>query len=206
MNNLYDILGVASHVTPEVIKSAYKARARECHPDKKTGSKVAFQELNEAYSILKDPEKRRRYDAGESLEDVPEPVKVARSRLADMFAQAIEHAKDDKDMVEVVRASIVNGAMNMQQTIDQVSSQISNYEHVLTRVEYSGPDDGNIFSGTVNQKIDQYNNQIEALTKELELVKIVTELLNDYECEVDKLPAFQNSCSIGGVSSTGWYP
>lgn len=61
----YQILGVDRSATDKDIKSAYRKLAREHHPDANKGSQTAeekFKEITEAYEVLKDPEKRRRYD------------------------------------------------------------------------------------------------------------------------------------------------
>ena len=64
--DLYEILGVGRSVSAEEIKSAYRKKARECHPDVAShdpGSEYKFKELTFAYEILSDPDKRRDYDA-----------------------------------------------------------------------------------------------------------------------------------------------
>ncbi len=61
----YKILGVEKHADARAIKQAYRRLARKHHPDMNPGSKTAserFKEINEAYEVLSDPEKRRRYD------------------------------------------------------------------------------------------------------------------------------------------------
>ncbi len=60
----YDILGVAKKAAPEEIKGAYRKLARKYHPDvnKDPDSAEKFKQLGEAYEVLKDPEKRARYD------------------------------------------------------------------------------------------------------------------------------------------------
>lgn len=63
MKNYYEILGVSEKATPDEIKKAYRKLAREHHPDvSKTDSNEKFKEINEAYEILKDEEKKSRYD------------------------------------------------------------------------------------------------------------------------------------------------
>jgi curved DNA-binding protein len=61
----YQILGVGRKADDAEIKKAYRNLAKKYHPDKNQGDKSAeakFKEINEAYEVLKDPQKRARYD------------------------------------------------------------------------------------------------------------------------------------------------
>jgi curved DNA-binding protein len=60
----YQILGVARTATAEEIKKAYRRLARKFHPDvsKEANAEQKFKELQEAYEVLRDPEKRAAYD------------------------------------------------------------------------------------------------------------------------------------------------
>ncbi len=58
----YKILGVERAADDKAIKTAFRKLARKYHPDVSKGSATKFQEVNEAYDVLSDPEKRRRYD------------------------------------------------------------------------------------------------------------------------------------------------
>jgi molecular chaperone DnaJ len=64
--DLYAILGVGEKATPQEIKKAYRKLAKQHHPDSNPGkphSAEKFKEINEAYSILSDSEKRKQYDS-----------------------------------------------------------------------------------------------------------------------------------------------
>lgn len=61
----YEILGVSKNADANDIKKAYRKLALQYHPDKNQGNKQSeekFKEVSEAYEVLKDPDKKRRYD------------------------------------------------------------------------------------------------------------------------------------------------
>ena len=57
----YEVLGIPKGASEGEIKKAYRSKAHKLHPDK-GGDKVAFQEINEAYQVLSDRNKRSQYD------------------------------------------------------------------------------------------------------------------------------------------------
>lgn len=76
----YEVLGVGRGASEEEIRRAYRKLARKYHPDvnKEAGAEDRFKEISEAYEVLRDPEKRERYDrlgakwrAGEDVSGAP---------------------------------------------------------------------------------------------------------------------------------------
>ena len=68
--DLYEILGVGRNATDKEIKSAYRKLAKKYHPDTNPGDKNAeekFREVSDAYAVLGDPEKRKKYDVGKII-------------------------------------------------------------------------------------------------------------------------------------------
>src|SRR6185436_12754805 len=68
MANPYETLGVAPNASQDDIRKAYRKAAKETHPDLNPGKPAAekrFKEINAANDIIGDPDKRKRFDAGE---------------------------------------------------------------------------------------------------------------------------------------------
>ena len=64
--NFYDILGVSKTATQDEIKKAYRELCKKYHPDKHGGDDTKIKEINEAYSVIGDEQKRKEYDAQSS--------------------------------------------------------------------------------------------------------------------------------------------
>jgi molecular chaperone DnaJ len=61
----YDVLGASKGASAEELKKAYRTKAKELHPDRNTdnpNAEAQFKEINEAYDVLKDADKKAAYD------------------------------------------------------------------------------------------------------------------------------------------------
>jgi molecular chaperone DnaJ len=89
----YEILGVPRNASQEEIKSAFRRLARQYHPDVSDApdAEERFKEINEAYGVLSDPEKRRRYDqfGRAGLGDLGDMPDFATMDFSDLFEELL---------------------------------------------------------------------------------------------------------------------
>ena len=83
----YEVLGLEKGASEQEIKRAFRKMAMKYHPDRNPGDKEAeehFKEVNEAYSVLSDPEKKANYDRFDAmLELIPTPALARAAVLRD---------------------------------------------------------------------------------------------------------------------------
>ena len=93
MQNHYAILGVSPGATPEVIKTSYRRKANQYHPDKNPSLDAAsrFREIQEAYEVLSDEPRRKAYDDNRRRSLIDDPQTVAqdiwKTYLSDVITQ-----------------------------------------------------------------------------------------------------------------------
>jgi curved DNA-binding protein CbpA len=77
--DLYAELGVTPQAEPEVIRAAFRALAQRYHPDRQAGASglwvAKMARINQAYSVLSQPERRRAYDLSRYASPVPRFVR-----------------------------------------------------------------------------------------------------------------------------------
>ena len=103
----YDVLGVATDASPEVIRRAYVALARQYHPDFHTNASAevrdanqrAMQAVNQAWTVLSDPALRRRYDDrfGQATSDEDRRARDAADRAERAAWRPFDDGDDDDE-------------------------------------------------------------------------------------------------------------
>lgn len=92
--NLYEVLGVDKRTTEAGIKRAYRILANQYHPDKVPGMENKFQEIQLAYKILSEPDRRERYNRTGRYDDIKVTPKVIQN-MVETLVLAMVMVEDD---------------------------------------------------------------------------------------------------------------
>jgi DnaJ-class molecular chaperone len=133
MKDPYETLGVTRSATDKEIKDAFKKLARKCHPDLHPGDKQAeakFKDVSAANDLLKDKEKRRRFDAGEIDASGAEwPRERFYRDFADGPAYASHAAQDgfasNEDLEEFLARTFAGGGQRSERTFQARGQDVS---------------------------------------------------------------------------------
>lgn len=159
---LYDVLGVASGATPDAIKSAYRSKSKQLHPDsgQPTADEEAFHRLSMAYTILRDADKRKKYDSDGTYDAGPTRTEhqIVLSLIAERIALAIQTniTNLDVNLLEIVRADLADLVQQAVTANQSVTRVLGGLERSLARIKT--PDENNLFASALNAKLQECRN------------------------------------------------
>lgn len=181
MKNYYEILGVSKDATEQEIKKAYRKLAKEHHPDV-GGEEARFKEIQHAYDVLSDKEKRGRYDAGEDVEQ-PQNTRETQARmfLYTLFEQCIDKYGVTKDPFKAMRESVYENIRNLDREITKQEKRRDRFELAKSKIEK-----GEAFIACASAIVKACISMIESLEAEKETGRLMLEMLEDTSFLVDQ--------------------
>lgn len=189
--SLYQDLGVSPNASPEEIARAGKAAVRKHHPDA-GGDPEKFDATMKALVILRDPEKRERYDrTGETSE--PEGLLEAEAR--EVVIQTIVNMLRDPgldlrrvNIVVQAAAQITEGRRRHEQNMRATEQSIVRLEDGRRRLKRKNPDGDDALDNMVNHLIQQMRGSVANAQRNLMVAARALEIVADYEYVVDMTP------------------
>lgn len=171
----YDTLGVPPDAAPEDIKSAFRKKAMQHHPDR-GGCADDMVEVNKAYAVLSNDAMRRKYDQTGDDREMPSIDTQANNLLMKLFAQAIEN--DITNPVFHAKTSIEATLQKIDKQIASVKAKIVRLEGRKGAVKVESGD--NIFTRLVDSQIAQHSGSITLMENNRDVGRRALELLNNY--------------------------
>jgi|SRR5580658_5350423 curved DNA-binding protein CbpA len=186
MSNPYETLGIDPTADSADIKSAYRRKAKSNHPDK-GGDPEKFAEVNQAWMILRDPDRRAKYDAtGETDAPIDDTLSQIGRMLCALFAAELDRV--DIDFTNIV-ARVDNALGEMRKrTLTQakeLEKPIVKAEKAMKRLKYNG-ERGDMISTMLMGVIETQREAQRKLEKEREQIDAAREYLKDYTYETEK--------------------
>lgn len=189
MKDYYEILGVDDDATTDQIKDAHRRASIKAHPDR-GGTAERQADVNEAFEVLSDPEKRKRYDAGE--DPTPGGNQIEAEVLAVMGAA---FSQTQKDPITFVTDAIDQQRTDIKAAAATIRDKIKKFKDNLRKFTDSRDRDDNPSS---------YDSIIEAVEANVASAEhdLATHEAAAARCD-DKL-AYFNGLTRAGCDGAGW--
>ncbi len=182
---LYEILSVEPKAEQEEIKRAYRKLAQMHHPDK-GGDKDKFQEIQNAYEVLSDDERRKFYDETGETGKAPSVIDAAVSELCQLFKATVSSSFDAvySDLFKQMRNTIKNRLAEMDSAKLMCERAIVKNDKIVKRIKTNAAQ--NMFAGLAEADSNEKRGQIRQLEHVSKVHNKMLELLTPYSYEFDE--------------------
>lgn len=211
--NPYKVLGIKKNAKPDVIKKAYRDKAKESHPDINDGDDKAFLEVKAAYDTLIDPRKRAIFDKHgfvPGYENGPS-IEQASNQIRDMFLAFLEQCSPEQlnhlKLVNLMKDGLCTNKAQLEKNYLQIKLKQGNLEHhrriLEKRLKCKG--EKNIFMDTLNASALLLAHSLRQTDLQLNIMSLAIELLDDYEYthEVMQQIGWSNTASTTSMGGLG---
>jgi curved DNA-binding protein CbpA len=181
--NPYTTLGVAPDASIDEIKAAYRRAAKNHHPDA-GGDASVFREIQKAYEILTDPERRKLFDET-GVVDGPSPE----SELVSIFVQLVEKFNPhENNLVALARQSVLRSQSIYSKEAASLRQQASRFKDAAERVSVKSGE--NPVSSKLLLKASTFEQQAAEADIKRKFGEALLRLLERYEYRTEKTPDF----------------
>lgn len=201
MTELYDRLGLSPFTTQAEIKAAYRKLVKSVHPDAGGGADE-FAKIQQAYDVLSDPERRKRYDETGSLDTMDRENRVdssARQRFADILIKIVDSDAEFffTDPLAAARRQIEAEIQQHRIAAAEIADKKVRIGHVSKR--FTPKTLRNIPEDIFKHMLRQMDQGIAQAKARNEVLERVIELIDEYEFEVDPPPNFGTNTTYSSV-------
>jgi curved DNA-binding protein CbpA len=209
MTDHYQTLGVDRDADSATIKRAYRKRARETHPDH-GGDTDEAANVNGAYMVLIDPDKRARYDRTGQDEAPRNELAMAMEAAGQFFDRAVVQAGDKytvRSLIGDAQRAISDERAQGKQANKTLAQQVERTKKIIARLTHKakGP---NFLVDRLNETVRKQQHDIATNEDRLELLAKARELLDGYDFETDPLPTERPKTGsydpYGDFKTVGW--
>jgi curved DNA-binding protein CbpA len=189
MTNHYETLGVEKTATDEEIKSAYRRKSAEYHPDREGGDTEKMSAVNQAYEVLGDTEKRAAYDAT-GLDSYEQLIAAMYDVVASKALSWIATHNEGGDLIAHLVIDFTNDLIKIDVNQSNLRQQLEKYERSLSRLTYKG-DIKDAIRAAINEQIAGINNNLQSLENSRYVANAGLKYIQNYEYIVNPPQRFE---------------
>lgn len=178
--NLYDILGVDSSADLNDIKQSFKSKAGKCHPDKNPNdpeATIKFQALVRAYDILKNKEKRERYDQTGDEDNEPTMDEQAVSMISKIFLEIAGRVGfTPQDYLKDIRSHLTNALTKCRRDKSEFARLAERLSYLIKQTE-AHP----LFLAPLEREVSELRHQMSHAEQGLTVLTHALSLLDTFK-------------------------
>ncbi len=188
----YDVLGVKPDATQDEIKKAFRAKAKECHPDHHPGDKekeAAFKRLSTAYSVLGDPELRRRYDLTGESPEIDNMLGESYSLIILTFRQLKDAAGDDIffiDPIASMKDALSHGQSEAERHVRGLEKKNERNDKLIGKLSHKTGGRTSFLHSALAEENRKNELEIDKVKHQVEVIKKAQTILDEYSFTVEK--------------------
>lgn len=190
MTDLYETLKVRKTASKKAIKTAFRKRAKQAHPDC-GGSREEFELLQLAYHVLSDDDRRARYDVtGETDERrqdnvLQETLQTLAACLSAILQNVLSHGKDpaQEDLLVTMREQFGMAKGDLNRRCEDTKRKRDKLARALGR--FSTEDGQNYLEDIVRGSVAPLDHQITSIGQEIEKIDRALTMLKKFKYRVD---------------------
>lgn len=178
MPSPYEILGLPKEASAEEIKAAFRREASRAHPDRQGGSGERMAAVNDAYAVLSDPARRKRFDETGSTGQAPSIDDEAIQMLASIFARALQ--QDVASIVDFARDHAHGFQQELIRQREEALAQARKLEAKRSKVRTK---DGavNIVHGLIDSQVAALRSAVGVANRNLKVASAACKMLEAYD-------------------------
>ena len=182
--NPYRILGVRKSAGHKKIMAAFRQRSKETHPDV-GGSANAFMLVRKAYFILSDEKRRRRFDKDGVVDDISVITLASQvaGRIGQLFVVLLREKgvfRKDIDIISSMKKNIEIQVGDLKKKRSGGKELRRNLEGLGGRI--SRADGANLFRSVIDNEIEEIDEKLQGIDRELVVLEAVQNELEHYDC------------------------
>jgi curved DNA-binding protein CbpA len=184
----YAELGLPRDADETAVKRAYRAKAHKAHPDK-GGKAEDFHEVQRAYDVLSDPERRKQFDETGNADAPQDPRDAARMALAKLVLESIARAPDvaHVDLVALIRGTVEQAIRQERKNREGIEQAIARQEAALARFQRKDLPGDDVVKAVITAAVAMARAQMPRHDHAIAGYELVLELLGEYTYQVDQV-------------------